>query len=102
MRLNLSRQTRPLLAGCIRIDAVADAVAAQDVRWAILMADASGAPGVYIDLNKSANHRVLRNAVLAVIADTGRSDELCALLHLLMDTTPLPDDAEIPAPPARL
>ncbi len=77
MKLQINSQTRSLLAA--RAGYATDA--ALSVSCALMMADSSGAPGVY--LWKEEHLRLLRSIACALIEETGPSRELCDLVHAL-------------------
>ena len=77
MKLQIKTQTRALLAA--RTGYATDA--ALSVSCALMMADSSGAPGVY--LWRHEHLCLLRSITLALIAETGPSQELCDLVSAL-------------------
>lgn len=82
MKLQIKTQTRALLAA--RVGYATDA--ALSISCALMMADSSGAPGVY--LWKDEHLRLLRSAALTLIAETGPSQELCDLASALPPVGP--------------
>ncbi len=77
MKLQINPQTRALLAA--RAGYATDA--ALSVSCALMLADASGAPGVY--LWQEEHLRLLRGIVLGLLAEAGPSRELCDLASAL-------------------
>lgn len=77
MKLPITLQTRALLAA--RIGTGTNA--ALSISCALMLADSSGAPGVYLWQDK--HLCLLRDIVLALLAEAGPSQELCDLANAL-------------------